>query len=122
MRRVIVTEFISLDGVMEDPGGSEGTRSGGWTFHFPDPDQMTYKFDEIFAHDALLLGRVTYEGFASVWPTIQEESGFADRMNAIPKYVVSTTLSEAIWQNSTLIANDVVTRIQELKDERRCLS
>src|SRR3954464_7179616 len=88
MRKIVVTEFISLDGVVEDPGGSEGTKHGGWTVNFNDPDGMKYKLDEVFQHDAMLLGRVTYEGFAAAWPGRTDEAGFADRMNGMRKYVV----------------------------------
>jgi dihydrofolate reductase len=116
MRRIVVTEFVSLDGVMEDPGGSEGTPFGGWTFKFPDPEGMKYKLDELFAHDAMLLGRVTYDGFAEAWPGRTDDVGFADRMNTMPKYVVSTTLREASWSNSTVISGDVAARVAELRE------
>jgi len=115
MRRIVVTEFVSLDGVMEDPGGSEGTPFGGWTFKFPDPEGMKYKLDELFAHDAMLLGRVTYDGFAEAWPGRTDDVGFADRMNTMPKYVVSTTLREASWSNSTVISGDVAARVAVLR-------
>ena len=117
MRRIVATEFLSLDGVMEDPGGAEGTPFGGWTFQFPDAEGMRYKLDELFAHDAMLLGRVTYEGFAEAWPGRTDDVGFAERMNAIPKYVVSTTLTEASWGDSTVISGDVAERIARLKAE-----
>ena len=116
MRRIVVTEFVSLDGVMEDPGGSEGTPFGGWTFKFPDPEGMKYKLDELFAHDAMLLGRVTYDGFAEAWPGRTDDVGFADRMNTMPKYVVSTTLREASWSNSTVISGDVAARVAGLRE------
>ncbi len=116
MRRIVVTEFLSLDGVMEDPGGAEGTPFGGWTFRFPDPEGMKYKLDEIFAHDAMLLGRVTYEGFADAWPGRTDDVGFADRMNEMPKYVVSTTLAEPTWTNTTVISGDVAERVARLKE------
>jgi len=115
MRRIVVTEFLSLDGVMEDPGGSEGTPFGGWTFRFPDAEGMKYKLDEILAHDAMLLGRVTYEGFAEAWPGRTDEIGFAERMNAMPKYVVSRTLARASWNNSTVISGNVTEEIARLK-------
>ena len=118
MRRIVVTEFVSLDGVMEDPGGSEGTPFGGWTFKFPDPEGMKYKLDELFAHDAMLLGRVTYDGFAEAWPGRTDDVGFADRMNTMPKYVVSTTLREASWSNSTVISGDVAAQVAGLKADR----
>jgi dihydrofolate reductase len=115
VRRIVVTEFLSLDGVMEDPGGSESTPFGGWTFTFPDAEGMTYKLDEIFAHDAMLLGRVTYEGFAEAWPGRTDDLGFADRMNTMPKYVVSRTLEKATWNNSSVIAGNVAEQIARLK-------
>jgi dihydrofolate reductase len=96
MRKVIASEFVSLDGVMEDPS---------WTRQFPSEEQPKFKFDELSASDALLLGRVTYEGFAAAWPHMTEQAGeYADIMNGYPKYVVSTTLEEPLeWNNSTLI-------------------
>jgi len=115
MRRIVLTEFVSLDGVMEDPGGAEGTPFGGWTFKFPDPEGMKYKLDEIYAHEAMLLGRVTYEGFAEAWPDRTDDVGFADRMNEMPKYVVSTTLREPTWKNSTAISGNVAEEIARLK-------
>jgi dihydrofolate reductase len=108
MRRIVVTEFVSLDGVMEDPGG--------WSFKFPDPEGMRFKLDETLTHDALLLGRVTYEGFAAAWPSITDEVGFAEKMNGMPKFVVSTTLTELAWNNSTLISANVTEEIAKLKD------
>jgi dihydrofolate reductase len=115
MGRIIVSEFVSLDGVMEDPGGSEGTRHGGWTFKFPDPEGMKFKLDETLSADALLLGRVTYEGFAEAWPERADEVGFADKMNSMPKYVVSTTLGEPSWGPATVIGGDVVRELAQLK-------
>src|ERR1700724_1031620 len=91
MRKVIVSEYVTLDGVMEDPGGGEGTKHGGWSFQFWSEEAAKFKFDELFASDALLLGRVTYQGFAKAWPSMTDEEGFADRMNSLPKFVVSTT-------------------------------
>jgi dihydrofolate reductase len=115
MRRIVVTEFISLDGVFEDPGGAEGWVHGGWTFKFPDPEGMRFKLDETLAHDALLLGRVTYEGFAAVWPTVTDEAGFAEKMNGMPKYVVSSTLTEPAWNNSTVLDGDMPAAVEALK-------
>jgi dihydrofolate reductase len=117
MRRVVVSEFLSLDGVMEDPGGAEGFAHGGWTFKFQDPEGMKYKLDEVFSHDAMLLGRLTYQGFAAAWPTMTDDVGFADRMNGMPKYVVSTTLKDLEWQNSTLIGDHVVEEVAKLKQQ-----
>jgi dihydrofolate reductase len=115
MRRIVITEFISADGVIEDPGGSENTPHGGWSFKYSSDEQMKYKLDETMGHDALLLGRVTYAGFAEAWPGRTDEVGFADKMNSMPKYVVSTTLSELSWNNSTLISGNVVKQIAALK-------
>jgi dihydrofolate reductase len=117
MRKVVVTEFMTLDGVMEDPGGSEGTEHGGWSFKFSDPEGMRFKLDETMAFDALLLGRVTYEGFADAWPGRRDEAGFADKMNAMQKYVVSSTLTEATWENSEIVdgGGDLPAAIAALK-------
>ena len=111
MRRIVVTEFISLDGVVEDPGGAEGTRHGGWSFKFNDPDGMKYKLDETMDHEAMLLGRVTYEGFAAAWPGRTDEVGFADKMNSMPKYVVSKTLTTVDWNNSTILSGDLAQEV-----------
>ena len=115
MRKIVVSEFVSLDGVFEDPGGAEGFRHGGWTFQFQDPEGGKYKLDETMSHDALLLGRVTYEGFAAAWPGRTDEAGFAEKMNSMPKYVVSRTLQNAEWSNSTVLGGDVVEEISDLK-------
>jgi len=117
MRKVIVSEYVTLDGVFEDPGGGEGTTHGGWSFQFWSEEAAKYKFDELFASDALLLGRVTYEGFAKAWPTMKDEGGFADRMNSIPKYVVSTTLKELEWNNSHLIQGNIAEEVARLKQQ-----
>jgi dihydrofolate reductase len=117
MRRIVVTEFVSADGVMEDPGGAEGFRHGGWTFKFNDPEGMKYKLDETLGHDALLLGRVTYEGFAKAWPDITDDVGFADKMNSMPKYVVSKTLTQADWNNSTVLSGDLAAEVTALKEQ-----
>ncbi|GAC1482548.1 MAG: dihydrofolate reductase family protein [Ktedonobacteraceae bacterium] len=111
MRKIVVSEYVTLDGVMEDPGG------GGWSFPFWNEEAAKYKFDELFASDALLLGRVTYEGFAKAWPAMKDELGFADRMNSLPKYVVSTTLSEGTWNNTRVIKEHVVEEIAALKQQ-----
>jgi dihydrofolate reductase len=116
MRKLVVTEFVTLDGVMEDPGGAEAFEHGGWSFRFSDPEGMRFKLDEVMEFDALLLGRVTYEGFAQAWPDRRDEAGFADKMNAMRKYVVSSTLHEATWQNSEIVGGaDVPAAIAELK-------
>jgi dihydrofolate reductase len=115
MRKLIVSEFVSLDGVMEAPGGEEGYKHTGWVLDFPqDPGQGQYKLDETLEADALLLGRVTYEGFAAAWPKRGGE--FADKFNSMQKYVVSTTLSEPLeWNNSALISGDAAAEIGRLK-------
>jgi dihydrofolate reductase len=115
MRRIVVTEFISLDGVIEDPGGAEGWVHGGWSFRFPDAAGMQFKLEETLSHDALLLGRLTYEGFAAVWPSVTDEVGFAEKMNSMPKYVVSSTLDDLTWNNSTRVDGDMPAAVKELK-------
>jgi dihydrofolate reductase len=107
-----------VDGVMEDPGGSEGSAHGGWAFQFDrGPDGDRFKLDEVMQAEALLLGRVTYEGFAAAWPDRTDEAGFADKINGMPKYVVSTTLDEAAWNNSTVIRDGVADAVAKLKRE-----
>jgi dihydrofolate reductase len=117
MRNVVVTEYVTLDGVMEDPGGGEKSKHGGWSFQFWSDESAKFKYDELFASDALLLGRVTYEGFAKAWPSMKDEEGFADRMNSIPKYVVSSTLKDLQWNNSHLIEGDIAEAVRKLKEE-----
>src|SRR5262245_51602120 len=119
MRKLVVTEFISLDGVMEDPGGSEGTALGAWSFKFDRGDEGNkFKLDETMESDALLLGRKTYEGFAEAWPERQDDAGFADKFNNMPKYVVSTTLQDPAWNNSHVIDPDnLVDEVNRLKQE-----
>src|SRR5690349_9531571 len=114
MGRLVVTEFVSVDGVFEDPGGSEDYEHGGWTFEYDGGEDGTaFKLDELMEAEVQLLGRVTYEGFAAAWPT--REGEFADKLNNDPKYVVSTTLEDPAWQNTTVIGGDVAERIAELK-------
>jgi dihydrofolate reductase len=116
LRKIIVSEFLTLDGVMEDPGGSEGTERGGWAFKFNrGPEGDKFKLDELLASDALLLGRTTYQAFASPWPSRTDE--FADKMNSMAKYVVSTTLEKAEWNNSHIIKNNVAEEISKLKSQ-----
>jgi dihydrofolate reductase len=114
MGRIVVTEFVSLDGVMEAPGGGEGYRHGGWTFEIDrGPEGDKFKLDEAMAAEGLLLGRRTYEGFAAAWPAMEGE--FADKFNGMPKYVVSSTLSDPEWNNSTVLGGDVATEVAKLK-------
>jgi dihydrofolate reductase len=116
MGRIVVTEFVSLDGVMEDPGGSEGTKHAGWTFEIDRGSEGDkFKMDEIAEAEVQLLGRVTYQGFAAAWPKMQNE--FADKMNNMPKYVVSSTLESADWTNSTVLRGDVAGEVTKLKQD-----
>jgi dihydrofolate reductase len=114
MGRIVVTEFVSLDGVMEDPGGSENFKYGGWSFEIARGDEGDrFKLDEALEADALLLGRVTYQGFAAAWPS--RSGDFADKFNSMPKYVVSSTLNEAGWNNSTVLKGDLVEAVSKLR-------
>jgi dihydrofolate reductase len=114
MGRIVVTEFVSLDGVMEDPGGAEDFQHGGWTFEIDRGEEGDkFKLDEALDADALLLGRVTYEGFAAAWPS--REGEFADKFNNMPKYVVSSTLEEPEWNNTTVLKGDVANEVSKLR-------
>jgi dihydrofolate reductase len=114
MGRIVVTEFVSLDGVMEDPGGDGNFKHKGWTFKFNRGEAGDkFKLDETRDSEALLLGRVTYEGFAAAWPSRDGE--FADKLNIMPKYVVSSTLDKARWNNSTVLKGDVLQEVSKLK-------
>jgi dihydrofolate reductase len=116
MGKIVVTEFVSLDGVMEAPGGDENYKHAGWTFEIDRGEEGdAFKLDELLEAEAQLLGRVTYEGFAAAWPTFTDEVGFADKMNSMPKYVVSSTLTSADWNNSTVLSGDVVDEVTKLK-------
>jgi dihydrofolate reductase len=115
MGKLVVTEFVSVDGVFEDPGGAEGYEHGGWTFEYDrGEDGNKFKLDELTEAEVQLLGRVTYEGFAAAWPA--REGEFADKLNSDPKYVVSTTLADPEWQNTTVISGDVAGEISRLKE------
>lgn len=117
MGRIVVTEFVSLDGVMEAPGGGESFRHGGWSFEISRGDVGDkFKLDEARSSQALLLGRVTYEGFAAAWPS--REGEFADKFNSMPKYVVSSTLEEPEWNNSTVLKGDVAEEVAKLRREQ----
>lgn len=109
MRKIVVSMFMTLDGVMEAPNQ--------WSFQFGSAEQQKYKYDELFACDALLLGRITYEGFAAAWPNMSGTGDYGVRMNSIPKYVVSTTLQEATWNNSIIIRSNVYDELSRLKQQ-----
>jgi dihydrofolate reductase len=116
MGRIVVTEFVSLDGVMEDPGGVEAFKHGGWSFEFSRGDEGDqFKLDETLSAEALLLGRVTFEGFAEAWPSRDGE--FADKFNSMPKYVVSSTLEDPEWNNSTVLKGDLEEAVSKLRSE-----
>ncbi len=106
MKRIVVTEYVSLDGVFENPA---------WTRPYWCDEIAKYKFDELFSSDVLLLGRETYQGFAAAWPSQKDEQGFADRMNGLPKVVVSSTLEQADWNNSSIINENMLEEIARLK-------
>ena len=115
MGRIIITEFVSLDGVMEAPGGGEGFKYDGWTFEIDRGDDGNqFKLDETMQSDALLLGRRTYEGFAEAWPSRDGE--FADKFNSMPKYVVSTTLKDPEWSNTTVLDGDLAEEVGKLRE------
>ena len=116
MGRIVVTEFVSLDGVMEDPGGGEDFKYGGLTFEIERGDEGDkFKLDETFGSEALLLGRVTYEGFAEAWPSRDGE--FADKFNSMPKYVVSSTLDDPDWNNTKVLKGEIAEEVAKLKQE-----
>lgn len=118
MGKLVVTEFVSIDGVFEDPGGAEEYEHGGWTFEYDRGDDGDrFKLDEVMEAEVQLLGRVTYEGFAAAWPS--REGEFADKLNSDPKYVVSTTLKDPEWQNTTVISGNVAEEIAQLKERTK---
>jgi len=116
MGKLVVTEFVTLDGVIQDPGGAGEFDRGGWAFKFnrgPEGDQ--FKLDELMAADAQLLGRVTYEGFAAAWPRMTADE-FGQKMNAMPKYVVSSTLKHAEWNNTTVVTGELGDEVPAICD------
>jgi dihydrofolate reductase len=118
MRNLIVSEFISLYGVVKDPGGAEGFERGGWNTPYWNDELAAYKRDELFSADGLVLGRITYEGFAVSWPDASHEAGeYADRMNALPKYVASSTLTDLTWNNSHLLDGNLEKQVRRLKEQ-----
>jgi dihydrofolate reductase len=117
MGKVVVTEFITLDGVIEDPGGAESFERGGWAFKFDRGDEGgAFKLAELMDADAQLLGRRTYEGFAKAWPTMEGTGEFGEKMNAMPKFVVSSTLETADWNNTTILRGDLAAKVTALKE------
>ena len=117
MRRIVVSEFLSLDGVMEAPGDQDKFEQAGWTMPYWNNEIGKFKQEELFDCDCLLLGRVTYQGFAEAWPSRKDDQGFADRMNNIPKYVASTTLKQLDWNNSHLIVGHLAGEVMMLKEK-----
>ncbi len=116
MGRIVVSEFVTLDGVMEDPGGAEGFSRGGWAFQFNrGPAGDKFKLDEVMDAEALLLGRVTYQGFEEAWPSRTGE--FADKMNNMPKVVVSTTLKDPKWSNTKVLSTNVPEELSRLRSK-----
>jgi dihydrofolate reductase len=116
MGRIVVSEFVTVDGVMEDPGGAEAFEHGGWAFKFDRGDEGDrFKLEELMDADAMLLGRTTYEGFARAWPGRTDDVGFAERMNGMPKYVVSRTLREPEWNNTAVITGELADEVLKLK-------
>src|SRR3954471_11822341 len=116
MSKLVVSQFVSVDGVIEDPGGSEDFERGGWAFQFDRGDEgEKFKLDEVMASEALLLGRTTYEGFAAAWPS--REGEFADKFNGMTKYVVSSTLEDPEWQNSVVLTGEVTAEVAKAKEE-----
>jgi dihydrofolate reductase len=118
MGKIVVTEFVSLDGVIEAPGGGENFKHAGWTFEIDRGEEGNkFKLDELDEAEAQLLGRVTYEGFSAAWPSMEDEAGFAEKMNSMPKYVVSSTLEDPTWTNTTVLSGDFASEVAKLRDE-----
>jgi dihydrofolate reductase len=114
MGRIVVSEFVTVDGVMEDPGGSEGSERGGWAFQFNrGPAGDKFKLDELVEAETLLLGRITYQGFAAAWPSRTGE--FADKMNGMTKVVVSKTLTNPTWDNTRVVAQNIPDELSQLR-------
>jgi len=118
MGRIIATEFVSLDGVVEAPGGGESFEHGGWSFEINRGEEGNkFKLDEALESEALLLGRKTYEGFAAAWPS--QTGAFADKFNHMPKYVVSSTLTTADWSNTTVLRGELTSEIGRLRERHK---
>ena len=115
-RMIIATNYVSLDGVIEDPVGMENSGLGDWTGPFTrGPAGDKFKLDELLESDAMIYGRRTYDGFAAVWPTIDDPQGFAKRINALPKYLASRSVTTPAWNNTTLLGKDLIGDIRKLK-------
>lgn len=123
MGKLVVSEFLTVDGTMEDPGGAEGSQFGGWAFKVNRGQEADrFKQDELLAADALLLGRKTYDGFSQAWPHAPEdEAGYTKRMNTIPKYVVSPDEASEPWTNSQFITHEPIAEIKKLKEQKNLL-
>jgi dihydrofolate reductase len=119
MGKLVVSEFLSLDGVMEAPGPSHDFKHAGWTMPFWNDKIAAFKREELFASDVLLLGRKTYEGFAAAWPKVKDEQGFADRMNGLPKHVATSTVEAFSWNNSHAVTGDVAEGVRKIKAQSR---
>ena len=118
MGKLVVTEFVTLDGVMQDPGGAEKDTfaRGGWAFRYDRGDGERWKYDELMAADVQLLGRRTYDGFAKAWPTMEGTGEFGEKMNSMEKVVFSSTLESPTWSNTTVISGDLTEQVEALKD------
>jgi dihydrofolate reductase len=115
---IVVTEYVTVDGVIQDPGATGEYDRGGWSFEYNRGEEGDkFKLDELMAADVQLFGRITYEAFAEVWPTMKDDAGVADRINAMPKYVVSTTIKDPSWENTTVISENVPEEVAKLKDQ-----
>ena len=118
MGRIIATEYMSLDGVIQDPVGMENSGLGDWTGPFSrGPKGDTFKHQELADAQALIFGRVTYDGFAAVWPQVDDPEGYARRMNSLPKHIASSTLKKLDWNNSRLIEGDLVSAAQTIRSD-----
>src|SRR5205809_1008107 len=118
MRKVVAAEYVTLDGVMTDPGGVGEIEHGGWSNAYFNDELAKYQAEQLFASDALLLGRVTFEGFAATWPAMEETEGeFAVRMNALPKFVASRSLKEPLPWNGTLLKGDLAEEVAKVKEQ-----
>ncbi|WP_426510403.1 dihydrofolate reductase family protein [Dactylosporangium sp. McL0621] len=118
MRKLVVSQFLTLDGVMQGPGDDPGFDRSGWAFRFDrGAEGHRFKLDEVMSAGGLLLGRATYDGFAAAWPSRTDEAGFAERMNTMPKYVISATLQHPVWNNTTVISGDIADEVTRLKEQ-----